>query len=168
MLPTGCRRNSSDVATPKLPPPPRRAQKRSSFSSSLARSRRPSAVTTSAAMRLSHDRPYLRARYPMPPPNVRPPTPVVEITPPVVDSPRASVVHPVVDLAGVVVARRTGFDDLPADSVLQTLDACSHGSPCVWWTCAHDEASGAGPHRRDHPPFFLPAWGISPTRSGAA
>ena len=33
--PTGCRRYSSAVTTPKLPPPPRSAQKRSGFSSSL-------------------------------------------------------------------------------------------------------------------------------------
>ena len=46
--PTGCRRNSSDVAMPKLPPPPRRPQSSSGFSSSLARTSRPSAVTTSA------------------------------------------------------------------------------------------------------------------------
>ena len=38
---------------PKLPPPPRRPQRSSGFSVSLARTRRPSAVTTSAATRLS-------------------------------------------------------------------------------------------------------------------
>ena len=66
---------------PKLPPPPRSAQNRSACSFSLAVTRRPSASTTSASIRLSMLRPYLRERLPMPPPRVRPPTPVVEITP---------------------------------------------------------------------------------------
>src|SRR3990170_4028575 len=81
---TGWRRYSSEVSTPKLPPPPRMAQNRSSFSLSLATRNRPSAVTTSAETRLSHESPNPRARYPMPPPSVRPAMPVVEMMPPVV------------------------------------------------------------------------------------
>jgi hypothetical protein len=91
MSATGWSRNSRDVATPKFPPPPRSAQYRSSCSFALAVNVRPSAVTTSADTRLSHDRPAPRARYPMPPPRERPPTPVVEMMPPVVASPCAFV-----------------------------------------------------------------------------
>ena len=47
------------------------------------------------------------------------------------DCPRASIVHPVVDLAGLVVARSTRFEDLTADSVLQALDVRAHDSPLV-------------------------------------
>ena len=50
------------VSAVTRPPPPRRPQKRSSFSVALAVRNRPSAVTTSADLRLSQDRPYLRAR----------------------------------------------------------------------------------------------------------
>ena len=74
---------------PKLPPPPRRPQSRSAFSVSLAWTSRPSAVTTSAATRLSHARPCLRISQPMPPPSVKPATPVEETSPPVVASPWA-------------------------------------------------------------------------------
>ena len=91
MVSTSWRPNSSAVTAPKLPPPPRRAQNKSSFSCSLAVRIRPSAVTTSAPTRLSHERPRPRVRYPMPPPRVRPATPVVETTPPVVASPYACV-----------------------------------------------------------------------------
>jgi hypothetical protein len=45
---------------------------------------RPSAVTTSAPIRLSQASPWVRISHPIPPPSVRPPTPVVEISPPVV------------------------------------------------------------------------------------
>ena len=48
---------------------------------------RPSAVTTSAATRLSQASPNLRIVQPMPPPSVNPATPVVETSPPVVASP---------------------------------------------------------------------------------
>ena len=51
--PTACSRYSNEVTTPKLPPPPRRPQNSSAFSSSLACTSRPSAVTTSAPIRLS-------------------------------------------------------------------------------------------------------------------
>ena len=74
----GTRRRST---TPKLPPPPRIAQKRSGFSSALARRRLPSAVTTSAAIRLSMVMPNLRLVQPKPPPRVRPAMPVVELMP---------------------------------------------------------------------------------------
>jgi len=70
------------VTTPKLPPPPRSPQKSSGFSSPLALTIRPSAVTTSAAIRLSQARPYERESQPTPPPRVRPAIPVVEIAPP--------------------------------------------------------------------------------------
>jgi hypothetical protein len=59
---TGCALNSKDVTTPKLPLPPRSAQKRSAFSLALAVTKPPSAVTTSAEIMLSQERPYLRAR----------------------------------------------------------------------------------------------------------
>ena len=49
----------NDVTTPKLPPPPRIAQNRSGFSSALARTRSPSASTTSASSRLSIVEPVL-------------------------------------------------------------------------------------------------------------
>ena len=77
------------MTTPKLPPPPRSPQKRSAFSSALARTVCPSAVTTSAASRLSQVRPYLRISQPMPPPSVRPAMPVWEICPPVTARPWA-------------------------------------------------------------------------------
>ena len=53
-----CRR----VATPKLPPPPRMDQNSSGWVSASVRTVRPSAVTNSAASRLSMVRPCLRAR----------------------------------------------------------------------------------------------------------
>src|SRR6266542_6456695 len=77
----GCSRNTNEVTTPKFPPPPRTAQNRSWFSSALAVTNRPSAKTMSTASRLSIVRPYPRERCPIPPPRVRPPTPVVETKP---------------------------------------------------------------------------------------
>jgi hypothetical protein len=85
---TGCAWNKNEVTTPKFPPPPRIAQNRSLFSSALATTNLPSARTTSAARRLSMVRPYCRVRYPMPPPSVRPPTPVVEMMPEGTASPK--------------------------------------------------------------------------------
>ena len=79
--PTGWRRNSKRVTTPKLPPPPRSAQKRSGCSVALARTTSPAAVTTSADSRLSIVMPYLRLSQPKPPPSVSPPMPVVELMP---------------------------------------------------------------------------------------
>ena len=76
---------------PKLPPPPRSPQNRSAFSASFAWTRQPSAVTTSAATRLSHARPCRRINQPMPPPRVKPPIPVDDTRPPVVASPYACV-----------------------------------------------------------------------------
>jgi hypothetical protein len=49
----------------------------------------PSAVTTSASTRLSTVSPCLRMSQPMPPPRLRPPTPVWPTMPPVVASPWA-------------------------------------------------------------------------------
>ena len=69
---------------PKLPPPPRRPHSRSAFSVSLACTSRPLAVTTSAPTRLSQASPYARMSQPMPPPRVKPATPVLETSPPVV------------------------------------------------------------------------------------
>ena len=48
---------------------------------------RPSAVTTSAAMRLSHTNPNLRSSQPLPLPSARPAMPVVETRPPVTARP---------------------------------------------------------------------------------
>src|SRR5204862_6430928 len=79
--PTGWARNVNSVTTPKLPPPPRSAQKSSAFSSALALTCSPSASTTSAESRLSIVSPQPRVRYPIPPPSVSPPTPVVEMIP---------------------------------------------------------------------------------------
>jgi len=59
--------------------------------SALACTRRPSAVTTSAPMRLSEARPYLRNVHPMPPPRVNPPRPVLDTKPPVTPRPKACV-----------------------------------------------------------------------------
>ena len=87
--PTACRRYSKAVTTPKLPPPPRSAQKRSACASAEARRIRPSAVTTSAATRLSALKPALRLSHPMPPPSVRPPMPVWLTKPPTVARPCA-------------------------------------------------------------------------------
>ncbi len=74
---------------PKLPPPPRSPHSSSGFSSSLACTSWPSAVTTSAASRLSQVRPTLRISQPMPPPSVNPAIPVVDTSPPVTASPNA-------------------------------------------------------------------------------
>ena len=76
---------------PKLPPPPRSPHSSSGFSSSLACTSCPSAVTTSAASRLSQVRPTLRISQPMPPPSVNPAIPVVDTSPPVTASPNACV-----------------------------------------------------------------------------
>src|SRR5215212_7387310 len=75
--PTSYNRYSKFTTTPKLPPPPRRPQKRSAFSSSLAWTIRPSAVTTSAEIRLSAVYPYIRSSQPLPVPSVNPAMPVV-------------------------------------------------------------------------------------------
>ena len=84
---SGCVSNSNDAATPKLPPPPRNAQNRSgSYSASTIRTW-PSAVTTSTCVTLSIASPCLPISQPSPPPSVRPATPVVDTTPPVVACP---------------------------------------------------------------------------------
>ena len=59
---SSCSRNWNRVTTPKLPPPPRIAQKRSGSCSSSTTRTAPSAVTISAASRLSIVRPCLRTR----------------------------------------------------------------------------------------------------------
>ena len=87
----GCRSNSNDVTTPKLPPPPRVPQKSSGFSSALACTMSPLAVTMSTLRTLSSARPKRRATRPKPPPSVRPPTPVCETVPAVVTRPYAIV-----------------------------------------------------------------------------
>ena len=46
-------------------------------------------MTTSAEIRLSQERPYLRVRWPIPPPRVRPAIPVVEMIPPGAARPKA-------------------------------------------------------------------------------
>ena len=85
----GARSNSSAVTIPKLGPAPRMPQNRSACSSSLARTWRPSAVTSSTARRQSIARPSLRWRRPMPPPSVRPAMPVCETVPAVHARPTA-------------------------------------------------------------------------------
>src|SRR5215216_510805 len=87
----GCRRNSSRVATPKLPPPPRRPHSSSSSPSGPARTTSPRGVTTSAPSRLSEVRPCWAVRWPIPPPNASPATPVEPTTPPGVARPNACV-----------------------------------------------------------------------------
>ena len=89
--PTGCRWNSKLDTTPKFPPPPRKPHSSSGSSEPLARTIDPSAVTTSAADRLSAARPCLRINQPIPPPRVSPATPVWEIRPPVLARPCACV-----------------------------------------------------------------------------
>ena len=64
---SGLRRNVKDVAIPKFAPAPRRPQKSSGFSSSLARTRRPSAVTSSTSRRLSIVSPCFRCNRPIRP-----------------------------------------------------------------------------------------------------
>ena len=77
----------NEVTTPKLPPPPLSPMKRSGFSAVLAVTTCPSAVTTSAAIRLSEVRPQRRSSQPLPLPSVRPAIPVVEKRPPVTARP---------------------------------------------------------------------------------
>ena len=74
--PSGCSRNRKSVTTPKLPPPPRRPQNRSAFSSTPARTNSPSAVTRSADSSESTVKPNFRMIQPIPPPSVRPASPV--------------------------------------------------------------------------------------------
>ena len=78
---TSCSRNLNRVATPKLPPPPRIAQNRSGWLSASTSRIRPSAVTTSAASRLSIVSPWSRLRKPVPPPSVMPPIPTDAASP---------------------------------------------------------------------------------------
>ena len=87
---TGCSRYRNRVATPKLPPPPRIAQNRSGCESPSTCRSSPSAVTISAASRSSIVSPYLRTRYPMPPPRVMPPMPTEPVSPKPVASPWAA------------------------------------------------------------------------------
>ena len=77
------------MTTPKLPPPPRSPHSSSAFSCSFATTNWPSAVTTSAATRLSQVRPQRRTSQPIPPPRVNPAIPVVDTSPPVTASPNA-------------------------------------------------------------------------------
>src|SRR5215469_9430656 len=86
---TGCASNRNEVTTPKFPPPPRIAQNRSAFSSALATTKLPSASTISTESRLSIVSPYFRVRWPIPPPRVRPATPVLETMPDGTASPKA-------------------------------------------------------------------------------
>ena len=89
--PTSWSRSTNDVTIPKLPPPPRRPQNRSGLLSALAVTSRPSAVTTSAEIRLSGVSPHLRSSQPLPLPSVSPAIPVVEKRPPVTARPNACV-----------------------------------------------------------------------------
>src|SRR5262245_55529353 len=79
---TGCVRKTSLVTTPKLPAPaPRSAQNNSGSLCALQKRCRPSAVTTSICVRLSHARPRARDEYPWPPPRVSPETPTASQVP---------------------------------------------------------------------------------------
>ena len=64
------------MAIPKFQPAPRMPQNSSGSSVSLARTNRPSAVTSSTARRLSIVSPKWRCSRPTPPPSVSPATPV--------------------------------------------------------------------------------------------
>ena len=135
--PRACRRNSKAATTPKLPPPPRSAQKRSGFSSALARRSRPSAVTTSAATRLSMVSPNLRVIQPKPPPRVSPAMPVVELIPVGTASPWAWVA------ASRSASVAPGDDPRrPASGSTATERICDRSrssapsataSPAIWW-----------------------------------
>ena len=78
---TGTQLNENEVTTPKFPPPPRIAQKSSGSRSASTCTTEPSARTTVAETRWSIVSPYVRVRCPVPPPSVRPPTPVVPMIP---------------------------------------------------------------------------------------
>ena len=110
-VPTGWRRNTNRVTTPKLPPPPRTAQKRSGLRCSLAVTIRPSAVTSSTETRLSIVRPCLRTSQPIPPPSVRPASPTLPVSPNGVASPWAAaavVYSPAVRPGWAQARRRSG------------------------------------------------------------
>src|SRR3954452_21153727 len=77
--------------TPKLPPPPFSAHSRSAFSCSVATITSPSAVTTSAEIRLSQAKPSFRSSQPLPLPVVKPATPVDVTRPPVTARPNCCV-----------------------------------------------------------------------------
>jgi hypothetical protein len=68
-----------------------KSQRSSGFSSLLAWTTVPSGVTSSAPTRLSQVKPYCAVRCPIPPPSVRPQTPVEPTTPPGVTRPTACV-----------------------------------------------------------------------------
>ena len=89
--PTGASSNSNSVTTPKFAPAPRTPQKSSSFSSALAFTSSPSAVTRSTRRSLSTERPCLRMIQPIPPPSVKPATPVCVTMPEGAASPNGCV-----------------------------------------------------------------------------
>ena len=79
--PSGWRRNSRRVTTPKFPPPPRSAQNRSGWTCSLASTTLPSARTTCTDATESAVSPNLRLSQPMPPRRVIPLTPTSGLSP---------------------------------------------------------------------------------------
>jgi hypothetical protein len=79
------------VTIPKFPPAPRTPQNRSLFSVALALTSSPSAVTKSTDRSWSIVKPYLRINQPIPPPSVRPASPVCVTTPAGTASPKACV-----------------------------------------------------------------------------
>src|SRR5947207_1675123 len=89
--PTGTSSNSNSVTMPRFEPAPRIPQNSSGFSSALAVRNSPSAVTTSTRRSLSIESPCLRWIQPMPPPSVRPATPVCVTIPDGAASPKACV-----------------------------------------------------------------------------
>src|SRR5215218_4222772 len=120
MGPTWWRRNSKEVATPKLGPAPRIPQKRSGCSSSLTVMKAPSAVTRSTERRLSQASPYFRISQPSPPPRVNPAMPVVETKPP-----RSCQVED----AALTVKLAPRHPSLSPDGVLRRIDANTfHGA----------------------------------------
>ena len=127
----------------------------------VARRNWPSAVTTSAARRLSQVSPCLRTSQPTPPPSVSPAIPVSPTTPPVVASPKACVswsnsCHRTPGCAQAVRADRVDPDPLHRRQV-NHQPAVAHGGARDVMTAApyrqqqlvrRGEANRFEPHRR--------------------
>ncbi len=176
MEPVFERRDDAEIAAAAAMP-----QNRSAFSSALALSSRPSAVTTSAARRLSQARPYLRPSLPKPPPSVRPAIPVSPLMPMVVARPSAWVAvsnSPSFSPASARATRALGVDlDLlhpreidhePAIADTRAGDVVApaphrelHGSRLAKLTAAITSSAGAaGDHRRAPVDHAIPDWRV--------
>ena len=104
------------MTTPKLPPPPRSPQNSSGFSSADVLTTRPSAVTTSAPIRLSQVKPSFRSSQPLPLPRARPAMPVSGTRPPVTASPCSWVAasnSPQLSPASARTVRAAGSTSMP-------------------------------------------------------